>query len=454
MDLMDQVTALCKRRGFIYPGSDIYGGLSNTWDYGPYGSQLKKNIMDFWWKTFVEDRDDMMGFDSGILLNPRVWEASGHVANFSDPLMDCKKCKNRVRADKIIEAKLDDEVVDGRPNEELFELVMEHKITCPECGALDWTLPRAFNMMFKTYQGVIEDTAAQVYLRPETAQGIFINFKNILDSTRNRLPFGVGQYGKSFRNEITPGNFIFRTREFEMMEIEYFLHPDDVEEKFEEWVQQYADWFKAIGVDESNLRLRRHTEDELSHYSTKTVDYEFKYPFGWGELMGIAHRGDYDLTQHTQHSGQKLEYRDPVTNDVFVPHVVEPAIGLTRTVLIVLLSAYEEQQLEDGETRTVMHFAPKIAPVQVAIFPLQKKLGEQAQELYKTLKKQFRCEYDEAGAIGKRYRRQDEIGTPLCVTFDFDSLEDASVTVRDRDSMEQERVKMDELSMYLLKKLQ
>lgn len=450
---MDDIIALCKRRGFIYPGSDIYGGLANTWDYGPYGSQLKKNILDSWWKTFVEDRDDMMGLDSGILMNPKVWEASGHLSNFSDPLMDCKGCKNRVRADHLIEEHLK-EVVDGKPNEELFRITMDNDLPCPKCGKVDWTEPRDFQMMFKTYQGVIEDTAAQVYLRPETAQGIFVNFKNILDSTRARLPFGVGQYGKSFRNEITPGNFIFRTREFEQMEIEYFVHPDEVDEKFEAWVKDFELWFKSLGVRETKLRLRRHTEEELSHYSTNTVDFEYEYPFGWGELMGIAHRGNYDLTQHAQFSGQKLEYRDPMTNEVYVPHVVEPALGLTRTVLIALLEAYEEQELEGGETRTVMHFAPSIAPVQVAVFPLQKKLNDQgAEALYKKLKPLFRSEFDDAGAIGKRYRRQDEIGTPLCVTFDFDSLEDESVTVRDRDSMEQERVKIDDLVAYLRDRL-
>lgn len=453
MSLMDDVIALCKRRGFIYPGSDIYGGLANTWDYGPYGSQLKKNILDSWWKTFVEDRDDMMGLDSGILMNPKVWEASGHLTNFSDPLMDCKGCKNRVRADHLIEEHLN-EVVDGKANEELFQITMDNKLPCPKCKKVEWTEPRDFQMMFKTYQGVIEDTAAQVYLRPETAQGIFVNFKNILDSTRAKLPFGVGQYGKSFRNEITPGNFIFRTREFEQMEIEYFVHPDDVDQKFEDWVKAFEAWFKKLGVRAEKLRLREHTSEELSHYSTKTVDFEYEFPFGWGELMGIAHRGNYDLTQHMQHSGAKMQYRDPQTNELYTPHVVEPALGLTRTFLIALLEAYEEQELEGGETRTVMHFAPAMAPVQVAVFPLQKKLNDQgAKDLYQKLKPLFRSEYDDSGAIGKRYRRQDEIGTPFCVTFDFDSLEDESVTVRDRDSMEQERVKLGDLEAYLRERL-
>ncbi len=451
-NLMENVIALCKRRAFIYPGSEIYGGLANTWDYGPYGSSLKKNIADFWWKSFVQNREDMTGLDSAILMNPRVWEASGHVSNFSDPLMDCKNCQERVRGDKILEEHLK-ETIAGLSNNEIFNKVMEAKIACPKCGKLAWTEPRAFNLMFKTYQGVIEDTAAQVYLRPETAQGIFVNFKNILDSTRLKLPFGVGQIGKAFRNEITPGNFIFRTREFEQMEIEYFVKPEESEQHFDAWVEAYKDFFKALQVDESKLRLRYHDQDELSHYSSKTVDFEYDYPFGWGELMGIAHRGSFDLDQHTKFSGEKLQYRDPQSNEVFVPHVIEPSIGLTRTVLVVLLSAYEEEALENGETRTVLHFAPQIAPVQVAVFPLQKQQSEAASELYATLKKYFRTEYDESGAIGKRYRRQDEIGTPFCITYDFDSDADGSVTVRNRDSMKQERIKKEELVPYLMEHL-
>jgi len=444
--------SLCKRRGFVYPGSEIYGGLANTWDYGPYGAVLKRNILNLWWKTFIEDRDDMLGLDSAILMNPRVWEASGHVANFADPLMDCKNCKERVRGDKLLEEHLK-ETIAGLSNDEIYDRIMDEKVPCPKCGKVNWTQPRAFNLMFKTYQGVIEDTAEQIYLRPETAQGIFVNFKNILDSMRVRLPFGVGQYGKSFRNEITPGNFIFRTREFEQLEIEYFVRPEDSEKYFDQWVEDFKKFFAALGVSESKLRLRYHGKEELSHYSSKTVDFEYEYPFGWGELMGIAHRGTYDLDQHTKFSGEKLQYRDPVTNEVFVPHVVEPALGLTRSVLIVLLSAYEEQELEDGEKRTVLHFMPAIAPVQVAVFPLQKQQSEPATELYKQLKKQFRAEYDENGAIGKRYRRQDEIGTPLCITYDFDSDTDACVTVRDRDSMKQERVKIEKVEGYLRERL-
>ncbi len=452
MSTMDSVMSLCKRRGFVYPGSEIYGGLANTWDYGPYGSVLKRNIMNLWWKTFIEDRDDMLGLDSAILMNPRVWEASGHVANFADPLMDCKKCQERVRGDKILEEHFKTTIA-GLSNDEIYNRIMDAKIPCPKCGKVEWTQPRAFNLMFKTYQGVIEDTAEQIYLRPETAQGIFVNFKNIMDSMRVRLPFGVGQYGKSFRNEITPGNFIFRTREFEQMEIEYFVRPDEAEKYFDQWVEDFKSFFVALGIPSDHLRLRYHEKDELSHYSSKTVDFEYEYPFGWGELMGIAHRGSFDLDQHSKFSGEKLQYRDPVSNEVFVPHVVEPALGLTRSVLIVLLSAYEEQALENGEMRTVMHFAPAIAPVQVAVFPLQKQQSEQATKLYRDMKKHFRAEYDESGAIGKRYRRQDEIGTPLCVTYDFDSDADGSVTVRDRDSMKQERVKIEELEAYLKARL-
>ncbi len=452
MDLMDSVVSLCKRRGFVYPGSEIYGGLANTWDYGPYGAALKRNIMNFWWKTFVEDRDDMLGLDSAILMNPKVWEASGHVQNFADPLMDCKNCQERVRGDKILEEHLKTTIA-GLSNDQIFERIMAEKIVCPKCKKLAWTQPRAFNLMFKTYQGVIEDTAEQIYLRPETAQGIFVNFKNLTDSMRVRLPFGVGQYGKSFRNEITPGNFIFRTREFEQMEIEYFVRPDDVDGPFDAWVEDFKKFFKDLGVSDEKIRLRYHEKDELSHYSSKTVDFEYEYPFGWGELMGIAYRGDFDLTQHMKFSGEKLQYRDPVTNEVFTPHVVEPALGLTRTVLIVLLSAYEEETLPDGETRTVMHFAPQIAPVQVAIFPLQKQQSEEARALHAQLKKNFRVEFDESGAIGKRYRRQDEIGTPFCITVDFESAENGTVTVRDRDSMQQERVKKEDLLAYLNGKL-
>lgn len=452
MKIMEDLVSLCKRRGFIYPGSSIYGGLSNTWDYGPYGSQLKKNILDFWWKTFVEQRDDILGMDAAILMNPRVWEASGHVSNFSDPLMDCKKCKERVRGDKLLEDNLD-VVITGKSNEEIMTMVMENKIKCPKCKSLDWTEPRAFNLMFKTYQGVLEETASQIYLRPETAQGIFVNFKNILDSTRVRLPFGVAQVGKAFRNEITPGNFVFRTREFEQMEIEFFIKPEDAKQWFDTWVKDSMNFFLSLGVDEKKMRIRQHEQEELSHYSSMTADIEYEFPFGWGELQGIAYRGNFDLEQHSKFSGEKLQYRDPMTNELLVPHVIEPSWGLTRTLLTVLLDAYEEEKLEGDESRIVMHFDPKIAPVQVAIFPLQKDLNDEAKALYQDLKPYFRAEYDDSGAIGKRYRRQDEIGTPFCVTFDFESREDGQVTVRERDSMKQERVAIKELKAYLFERL-
>lgn len=444
--------SLCKRRGFVFPGSDIYGGLANTWDYGPYGSQLKKNIADFWWKTFVIDREDMVGMDAAILMNPRVWEASGHVANFSDPLMDCKNCKERVRGDKILEEALGT-VVAGKSNEEILNMVLDNKIKCPKCGKIDWTEPRAFNLMFKTYQGVIEDKATQIYLRPETAQGIFVNFKNVIDSSRVKIPFGIAQYGKSFRNEITPGNFIFRTREFEQMEIEFFIKPGDEKKWFDHWVEESKKFFLKLGVNDKKLRYREHDADELSHYSTMTMDVEYEFPWGFGELQGIAYRGSFDLDQHTKFSGEKLQYRDPQTNEVYVPHVIEPSWGLTRALLVVLLDAYEVEKLENGEERTVMHFSPAVAPVQIAVFPLQKDLSEEATVLYKDLKKSFRAEYDESGAIGKRYRRQDEIGTPFCVTFDFESRDDKSVTVRNRDSMKQERIKIEDLKEYLSKVL-
>lgn len=452
MSLMEDVMSLCKRRGFVFPGSDIYGGLANTWDYGPYGSQLKKNIVDFWWRTFVIDREDMVGMDAAILMNPKVWEASGHVANFSDPLMDCKKCHERVRGDKILEEALGT-VVAGKSNAEILNMVLDNKIKCPKCGKMDWTEPRAFNLMFKTYQGVIEDKATQIYLRPETAQGIFVNFKNVIDSSRVKVPFGIAQYGKSFRNEITPGNFIFRTREFEQMEIEFFIKPGDEKKWFDHWVNESKKFFLNLGVNEKKLRFREHDADELSHYSSMTMDVEYEFPWGFGELQGIAYRGSYDLEQHMKFSGEKLQYRDPQTNEVYTPHVIEPSWGLTRALLVVLLDAYEVEKLENGEVRTVMHFSPKIAPVQVAVFPLQKDLSEEATALYKDLKKQFRAEYDEGGAIGKRYRRQDEIGTPFCITFDFESRDDKSVTVRNRDSMKQERVKIEDLKEYLAKVL-
>lgn len=448
---MDKIVALCKRRGFVFPGSDIYGGFASTWDYGPYGIQLKENIKNFWWKTFVLQREDIVGIDSSILMNPKTWEASGHIGNFADPLMDCKNCKERVRGDHILEEKLGIEKVAGKSLEEITAMVKEHDIKCPKCGKNDFTEARAFNMMFKTHQGVIEETSTAVYLRPETAQGIFVNFKNIQQSCRKKVPFGVGQIGKSFRNEITPGNFTFRTREFEQMEIEYFVDPkSDIKKSFEEWKELSKKWYTDLGIKETNLRYREHEKDELSHYSSMTFDIEYEYPFGWGELMGVAYRGCFDLTQHQEFSGKSMEYMDPQTNEKYIPHVIEPAFGLSRATLTVLIDAYDEDEI-GGETRVVMRFDPKIAPVRVAIFPLMKKpeLSKVARSIFDELKEDFVVEYDDSGAIGKRYRRHDEIGTPHCITVDFDSLEDNTVTIRDRDTLKQDRVKIDEIKNYL-----
>ncbi len=448
-DLMEKVVALCKRRGFIFPGSEIYGGLANTWDYGPYGTELKNNIKQHWWKTFVQKRDDMVGIDSAILMNPKVWEASGHVNSFSDPLMDCKKCKERVRGDKLIEDKLGVEAAVGKTLKEIGEIIQKENIKCPKCGKCDFTEARSFNLMFKTHQGVVEETATAVYLRPETAQGIFVNFKNIVQTCRKKIPFGIAQIGKSFRNEITPGNFTFRTREFEQMEIEYFVSPlekEDTKRIFDEWKKDCYDWYVEIGGKKKNLRYREHDSDELSHYSTMTYDIEYKFPFGWGELMGLAYRGDFDLTQHEHYSGANLKYTDPITNEKYLPHVIEPSFGAERSVLTILLDAYDEDKIGDEE-RVVMRFAPAIAPVKVAIFPLMKKekLIKTAKKIFDELKDKMKVEYDEAGTIGKRYRRQDEIGTPYCITVDFDTLEDKTVTIRDRDTTKQKRVAISDI---------
>lgn len=463
---MDGIVNLAKQRGFIFQGSEIYGGLANTWDYGPLGAQLKKNVKDLWWKTFIEGRMDMVGLDAAILMNPKVWEASGHVASFSDPLTDCKKCKARMRADKMVEEwqetnKSTDKPAnwagEKTPPADLLAFLIEKNITCPHCEACDWTEPKGFNLMFKTKQGVTEEAGKEIYLRPETAQGIFVNFKSVLDSTRKKLPFGIGQIGKAFRNEITPGNFTFRTREFEQMEIEYFFNPEETEWKglLEQWKTDMMNFVQnMLGVNAEKLRFRDHDPDELSHYSKGTTDIEFYFPFGWGELCAAgAYRGDYDLMQHQTHSGQKLTYRDPFTNKEFVPHVMEPSMGLDRIMLAILLSAYNEETVEgDEETRSVMRFKPALAPVQVAVLPLVNKLNEHAIELAQSLCKEFRTEFDTSGSIGKRYRRQDEIGTPYCITFDFESLEDKCVTVRDRDSMKQERIAIADLKKYLAEK--
>lgn len=454
---MEKVIALCKRKGFVYPGSEIYGGLANTWDYGPYGSQLKMNIKNFWWKTFVQEREDIVGLDSAILLNPKVWEASGHIGSFTDPLMDCKNCKERIRGDKLIEEHMGIEQAAGKSLEQISQIVKENNLKCPKCGKGDFTEARSFNLMFKTHQGVVEETAAAVYLRPETAQGIFVNFKNVVQSTRVRVPFGIAQIGKAFRNEITPGNFTFRTREFEQMEIEYFISPNDKDQllsSFNTWKEQSKKWYLDIGVKEENLRFREHEKDELSHYSSMTFDIEYKFPFGWGELMGLAYRGCFDLTQHQEFSGKDLQYQDPITNEKYIPHVIEPSFGADRATLIILLDSYDEDDI-DGETRIVMRFSPKIAPVKAAIFPLMKKdeLTGVAHEIFKDLQKEFAVEYDDSGAIGKRYRRQDEIGTPYCITVDFDTLNDKMVTIRDRDSLKQERVEISKLKDLIREKI-
>lgn len=468
---MEKIVSLSKRRGFIYPGSEIYGGFANSWDYGPYGTQLKKNIEDYWWKTFVQQREDIIGLDSSIIMNPKVWEASGHVGTFTDPLIDCKKCQERSRGDKLIEDKYGSTIYEvahqiGKDAEKLTDdslklvnyiIKNDPEIKCPKCGSHDFTEARSFNLMFKTHQGVTEEGSTAVYLRPETAQGIFINFKNILSSTRMKIPFGIAQVGKAFRNEITPGNFTYRTREFEQMEIEYFISPEDeqkIKEIFENWKKDSKNWFADIGIKEESLRYREHDSDELSHYSTMTFDIEYLFPFGWGELMGIAYRGCFDLSQHEKFSGEKMQYIDSQTNSRYIPHVIEPSFGLSRTTLVALLDAYHEDEIE-GESRVVMKFSPVIAPVKAAIFPLVKKeeLTKIAESLFKDLKKDFAVEYDEAGSIGKRYRRQDEIGTPYCITVDFDSLEDKKVTVRNRDTLEQSRVSLENIHQFLAERI-
>lgn len=457
---MEKIVSLCKRRGFVFPGSEIYGGFANSWDYGPYGAELKNNIARLWWRTFVQNRDDIVGLDSAIITNPKVWEASGHVANFNDPLIDCLKCKARSRADKLLEEKLGIEEAVKIALDKMEDKIKEHKIVCPICGGADFTKIRKFNLLFETHVGVVADSKHVAYLRGETAQGIFINFKNILDTTRKKLPFGVAQIGKAFRNEITPGHFIFRTREFEQMEIEYFIAPPktdkDWQEPFSKWQAELKKFFEeSLGLSEKNMRWRRHDEKERSHYSKDTYDVEYDFPgMGFAELLGFAYRTDFDLRQHIEHSGADLHCVDEVGNKV-IPHCIEPSFGLTRTLLAVLCEAYSEEEI-NGETRTVMKFLPALAPVKVAVFPLLKnkpELVKKAREIYDNLKLHFMCEFDDNGNVGKRYRRQDEIGTPFCVTVDFESLEDNSATVRDRDTMKQERVKIETLSDYLSGKI-
>ena len=447
---MDKFVAYLKQLGFVYQGSEIYGGLANTWDYGPLGVELKNNLKKLWWKAFVQSSVNNVGIDSAILMNPQTWVATGHVGGFSDPLIDCKCCNTRYRADKLIEDFThESETGDGWDNDKLYNYVMDNKIPCPNCGKTNFTEIRKFNLMFQTHQGVVEDAKTVVYLRPETAQGIFLNFKNVQRTTRKKVPFGICQIGKSFRNEITPGNFIFRTREFEQMELEFFCKPGTDLEWFAYWKQFCIDFLKDLGIKEEYIRSRDHAKEELSFYSKATTDLEFKFFFGWGELWGIADRTDYDLSVHQKHSGENLEYLDPETNEKYLPYVVEPSLGVERLLLAVLTSAYEEETLSDGETREVLHFDPRVAPVKVAVLPLVNKLNDKALELYQMLKKYFVCEYDSSGKIGKRYRRQDAIGTPYCLTVDFETLENNSVTLRNRDSMEQFRINIDDLLKYL-----
>ena len=449
---MEKIVSLCKSRGFIYSGSEIYGGLANTWDYGPLGVEFKNNVKKAWWKKFVQESKYNVGLDSAILMNPQTWVASGHVGGFSDPLMDCKDCKARHRADKLIED-FSGSPADGWSNEEMMNYIKENNIACPECGGHNFTDIRKFNLMFKTFQGVTEDAKAELYLRPETAQGIFVNFANIQRTTRKKVPFGVAQIGKSFRNEITPGNFTFRTREFEQMELEFFCKPDTDLEWFAFWKEYCANFLYNLGMKKENLKLRDHSPEELSFYSKATTDFEYLFPFGWGELWGIADRTDYDLTQHQNHSGQSLEYFDPETNEKYIPYVVEPSLGADRVALAFLVEAYDEEDLGEGDTRVVMRFHPALAPFKAAVLPLSKKLSEKASALHEELSKYFMVDYDEAGSIGKRYRREDEIGTPFCITYDFDSENDGCVTVRDRDTMEQVRLPISEVVNYINEKL-
>ena len=456
---MDKIVALCKNRGFVFPGSDIYGGLANSWDYGPLGVEFKNNVKKAWWKKFVQESPYNVGLDSAILMNPEVWVASGHVGGFSVPLMDCKDCKARFRADKIVEDHMtangaEVASADGWTNEQLKEYIESNNIVCPKCGKMNYTDIRKFNLMFKTFQGVTEDAKSEMYLRPETAQGIFVNFKAVQRTSRKKVPFGIAQIGKSFRNEITPGNFTFRTREFEQMELEFFCKPGTDLEWHKYWKDYCWNFLLNLNVKPENLRMRDHGEEELSFYSNATSDIEYLFPFGWGELWGIADRTDYDLNKHQEHSGQDLSYLDQTTNEKYIPYVIEPSLGADRVALAFLIEAYDEEELEGGDSRTVMHLHPALAPFKAAILPLSKKLSERALEVYADLSKKFNLDFDETGSIGKRYRRQDEIGTPYCITIDFETLEDEAVTIRNRDTMEQERIKISELESYIQKSLE
>lgn len=454
---MERIVALCKNRGYVFPGSDIYGGLANTWDYGPLGVEFKNNVKQAWWKKFIKECPYNVGLDAAILMNPETWVASGHVGGFSDPLMDCKDCKARFRADHLIEEYAEKKGIEVDPatmeSEDMEQFIAEKEINCPTCGNRNFTGIRKFNLMFKTFQGVTEDSSNEIFLRPETAQGIFVNFKNVQRSTRKRIPFGIGQIGKSFRNEITPGNFTFRTREFEQMELEFFCTPDEEMKWFNYWKDFCHNWLLSLGMTAENIKLRDHSEDELSHYSNATTDIEFLFPFGWGELWGIADRTDFDLKQHQEQSGASMEYVDPVTNEKYLPYCIEPSLGADRVALAFLCDAYDEEDLGNGQTRTVLRLSPALAPFKAAILPQQKKLSEKAQEVYELLLKDHMVDFDVTGSIGKRYRRQDEIGTPYCITVDFDTLEDGQVTIRDRDTMEQIRIDIDKVSAYLSEKV-
>ena len=454
---MEKIVSLCKTRGYVYPGSEIYGGLANAWDYGPLGVEFKNNVKKAWWKKFIHESPYNVGLDAAILMNPQTWVASGHVGGFSDPLMDCKECKSRYRADKLIEDYFHDKgetvVVDGWDNQKMYDFIVENKIACPKCGKVDYTEIRKFNLMFKTFQGVTEDSKSELFLRPETAQGIFVNFKNVQRTTRKKIPFGIGQIGKSFRNEITPGNFIFRTREFEQMELEFFCKPGEDLQWFAYWKEYCKNFLLSLGIKEENIKLRDHEKEELSHYSNATTDIEFMFPFGWGELWGIADRTDFDLKQHMNHSGENLEYFDQTTNEHYIPYCIEPSLGADRVALAFLVEAYDEEKISDTDTRIVMRLHPALAPIKAAVLPLSKKLSDKAEALYTELSKHFVCEYDDASSIGKRYRRQDEIGTPFCVTYDFETEETGMVTVRDRDTMQQESVKIENVASYIEEKL-
>lgn len=460
---MEKIVALAKNRGYVYPGSEIYGGLANTWDYGPLGVEFKNNVKKAWWKKFVQESKYNVGLDAAILMNPRTWEASGHIGGFADPLIDCKECRSRFRADKLIEdyrseKGLPEEAIDGWSNEKLEEYIRDEQISCPECGKSNFTNIRQFNLMFKTFQGVTEDSQSQIYLRPETAQGIFVNFKNVQRTSRKKIPFGIAQIGKSFRNEITPGNFTFRTREFEQMELEFFCKPGEDLEWFNYWRSYCVDFLKSLGMTMNNIRTRDHEKEELSHYSNATTDIEFLFPFGWGELWGIADRTDFDLSKHAEFSGQDMTYLDPDTNERYVPYCIEPSLGADRVALAFLVDAYDEEILSTDDkgkedTRIVLRLHPVLAPFKAAVLPLSKKLSVVAEPIFEELSKYFNVDYDASGSIGKRYRREDEIGTPFCICVDFDTETDGCVTIRDRDTMEQIRIPVSEVRSYIEEKL-